>query len=380
MNCGDVMVAADWETEGLAGSDSQPGSRGESMASAFMETVSVPAIRSGAPGEQPAIAARLDAWEAEGLRPVAAGQPVRGVASAGGAAKGETRAAVPLSAHLANSLRKRWRGYCQELRRCQKGFTEESVHELRVATRRLISELVLLEGVVQTAALRDAHRTLKRRLKRLGELRDIHVQRLFIEDRLTRFPELLLLREYLLRKEKRLEREATRAVAKFKTAKLQQQLRAAAKNLARFSLDARRDSRLETALRAATDRAFQQTVRRLEAISPTDLKTVHRTRVAFKRFRYMVETIAPALPDFTASKLRALTLYQRRMGYLQDNEVLEGCLAEFIQRHQGTETLLAAFGQYLRRRKARLLRQFLKTANQLRTFWSSGEAGEKGSR
>jgi CHAD domain-containing protein len=249
-----------------------------------------------------------------------------------------------------------------------------------VATRRLISELVLLEGVVQTAALHDAHRTLKRRLKRLGELRDIHVQRLFIEDRLTRFPELLVLREYLLRKEKRLEKEAARAVAKFKTAKLQKQLRALAKTLARFSRNARRESRLATALHAATDRAFQETVRRLEAISPSDLKTVHRTRVAFKRFRYMVETIAPTLPDFTASKLRALALYQRRMGYLQDNEVLEGCVAEFVKRHRGTETLLASFGQYLRRRKARLLRQFLKTADQLRTFWTPGEAGEKGSR
>jgi len=146
--------------------------------------------------------------------------------------------------------------------------------------------------------------------------------------------------------------------------------------LARFSGNARRESRLAAAVRTAADRAFEETVRRRQAVSPADLKTVHRTRVAFKRFRYMIETIAPTLPGFDAQKLRALALYQRRMGYLQDAEVLERTVANFIARHRATEALLASFRHYLLRRKARLLRQFLKTADQLYTFWSAKPRGK----
>jgi CHAD domain-containing protein len=347
-----------------------------------MENVSVSPTPAGAHGEPAAVAAMLQVPDADLLQPRRA-EPAgpRGPgARIPKRAPAEAPPAEPLSSHLAGSLKRRWRSYWQELRRCQKGFTEESVHELRVATRRLISELVLLEGVFQTAAVQDAHRTLKRRLKRLGELRDVHVQRLFIEERLTRFPELLLLREHLVRKEKRLEKEAARAVGKFKTAKLQKQLQALVKMLARFSGNARRESRLAAAVRTAADRAFEETVRRRQAVSPADLKTVHRTRVAFKRFRYMIETIAPTLPGFDAQKLRALALYQRRMGYLQDAEVLERTVANFIARHRATEALLASFRHYLRRRKARLLRQFLKTADQLYTFWSAKPRGKNQSK
>ena len=50
-----------------------------------------------------------------------------------------------------------------------------------------------------------ARRVLKRRMKALGDLRDTHVQRLFIQCRMARFPELILVEDVLRRRERRLQ-------------------------------------------------------------------------------------------------------------------------------------------------------------------------------
>ena len=49
-----------------------------------------------------------------------------------------------VAACLANSLSNRWESYCKQLRQCQNDFSESSVHQLRVATRRLMTHYVLI--------------------------------------------------------------------------------------------------------------------------------------------------------------------------------------------------------------------------------------------
>jgi CHAD domain-containing protein len=52
------------------------------------------------------------------------------------------------------------------------------------------------------------------------------------------------------------------------------------------------------------------------------MRTVHQTRIAFKRFRYMLESLSPAITGPSRRQLRALAYYQRKMGIIQDHEVL----------------------------------------------------------
>ena len=122
---------------------------------------------------------------------------------------------------LAAALDSRWQSYCKQLRQCQEKFSEEAVHELRVATRRLLAQFTLLSCVAPSAALEKARRILKRRLAALGDLRDTQVQRLFIEQKAAGFPELVLLRGWLQRRERRLAKSAAEQVNRFKTRKLE---------------------------------------------------------------------------------------------------------------------------------------------------------------
>src|ERR1035441_784058 len=122
---------------------------------------------------------------------------------------------------LAAALDSRWQSYRKQLRQCQEKFSEEAVHELRVATRRLLAQLTLLGCVTPSATLEKARRILKSRLAALGDLRDTQVQRLFIEQKVPSFPELVLLRGWFQRRERRLAKSAVNTVNRFKTRKLE---------------------------------------------------------------------------------------------------------------------------------------------------------------
>ena len=235
---------------------------------------------------------------------------------------------------LAAALDSRWQSYREQLRQCQERFSEEAVHELRVATRRLLAQLTLLSCVAPSAALEKARRTLKRRLATLGGLRDARVQRLFIEQKLVSFPELVLLRGWLQRRERRLAKSAAEKVNHFKTRKLERWIAAMIGDLTAIARRSRGQSQLASAVLRAAAEAFAEAVERRRAIDLADLRTIHQTRVAFKRFRYMLESLSPGITGLSRRQLRALAYYQRKMGIIQDLEVMQASVARYSRRGQ----------------------------------------------
>jgi len=270
---------------------------------------------------------------------------------------------------LAKALDDRWQTYRKQLRHCREEFTEEGVHELRVATRRLLAQFVLLECVAPSASLEKGRRILKRRLAALGDLRDTQVQRLFVELKTARFPELALLHPWLRRRERRLVRSAAGKVNRWRTRKLEKWVAAMASELTSHTRGSRAQSQLASAVLRATAHAFAEAVQHRRAINPADPRTIHQTRVAFKRFRYMMESLSPALTGLSKRQLRALAHYQRRMGIIQDLEVLRRCVARFIHENSKTEPLLRPFCRHLQQRRARAVHSFLKSADRLFEFW-----------
>jgi CHAD domain-containing protein len=270
---------------------------------------------------------------------------------------------------LAEALESRWQTYRKQLRHCQDEFSAEGVHELRVATRRLLAQLVLLDCVTAGSPLEKARRVLKRRLTALSDLRDTQVQLLLIDHMIAAFPELAVLRAWIQRHERRLVESAADNVRRCKTRKLEKWLSAMAKELTNNAHSSRAQERLASAVLRATARSFAEAVQRRQAIDLAELRTVHQTRVAFKRFRYMVESLSPTLTSLSKQQLRALAHYQRKMGIIQDLEVMQRCLARFLQEHRKAEPALRPFSHHLRRRRSRALRSFLKTADRLFDFW-----------
>jgi CHAD domain-containing protein len=135
---------------------------------------------------------------------------------------------------------------------------------------------------------------------------------------------------------------------------------------------------LATNVFQATTDAFAEVVRLRQAIDSANSETIHSTRVAFKKFRYLVEALSPDFTGLGKSQLRRFGNYQRRMGDLQDLEMLQACVARFIQEHPETAATLRPFCCYLRSRRARTLRSALKHADDVFDLWYPARLDQHG--
>lgn len=268
------------------------------------------------------------------------------------------------------SLKKRWRDYRKELKRCRKRISEERVHDVRIAIRRLLATLSLIASVLPPGKVFRARNQLKKRLKMFAQLRDIHAQMVFIQSFVKSSPAVREYRHALekreLRGNQRLQRRLSRTEDELLVAaiaRLKDQLRTVAQEA---TSESHRISAVTTAFRAA----FVKVSKRHQAIRPAETATIHRARVAFKKFRYMTEALRPLLPGVTRRKLNAMRGYQARMGDIQDLEVLLHDLEKFIAK-KGKEGrpwdhLIAK----LQRRRSFLIRRFIRSMGRLNNFAS----------
>jgi CHAD domain-containing protein len=271
---------------------------------------------------------------------------------------------------LLDSLHERWRTFRLHLKRCQKAYSEEAVHDLRVATRRLLSTLDLLASIHPEGDLRKARRLLKKQLAMFGPLRDVQVQLLSIDKMLPSFPELQGFYDTLMKREHKLAQRLGAAVKRIKTNKVRKAMRAATKQVeALLGTPEMQQERRTEAIRAV-EVAFNRVVECKQAIDPTDSASIHRMRVAFKKFRYMVESLAPVLDRATSTQLKAMNAFQGSMGDIQDAEVLLTNATVFARKRSvENEASLARALEELSRRRTALIDAFLGAADTLYTFW-----------
>ena len=115
--------------------------------------------------------------------------------------------------------------------------------------------------------------------------------------------------------------------------------------------------------------AFARVARLCRHVRAGDTKTIHRTRIAFKRFRYMVEALAPLLPAVTPDHRRAMRGYQCMMGDIQDMEVLLAALDKFVQKEGVDAGSARRLKKELVRWRQLLIQIYLNAAGRLRRFW-----------
>ena len=272
---------------------------------------------------------------------------------------------------MLDSLHDRWQSFRTELRRCRKQYSEEAVHDLRVATRRLISTLELVDRIHPEAQLRTARQVLKRHLEMFGPLRDVQVQLLTVDKTLASFPELQGFYNFLARREGKLTRRLGLELKHVKIGKIRKSLAAAAKQLEALpdTPVVHRETRAAAIL--AIETAYNRVIERKQAITPAHVTSIHRMRVAFKKFRYMVEALGPLRGRTSSKQLKAMNAFQGSMGDIQDVEVLLANLQSFARTPdiEGEVTLARAL-EDLSRRRTVVIETFLVSVDIVFTFWT----------
>ncbi len=271
---------------------------------------------------------------------------------------------------LIDSLEERWRKYLKELRRSKRTCSEEAIHDLRVATRRLISTLMIVEMLIPDEKMERMRRRLKRLFDACSPLRDTQVQLLALEPQVEQHPELETLVTILKVRERNLIRTIGKKAGRIATARwsriigwIRQRLRE------QFSHPVMHEA-ATAVVHGAAARAFSTAVFFKERVVATQPRTIHRARIAFKKFRYTMEALAPLLPQLDKEQLKAMDAYQTRMGVIQDAEVLSGVLQRFAQgRTVSSRRKLAVVQRALRKHKRDLVEAYVNASDEIYSFW-----------
>ena len=263
---------------------------------------------------------------------------------------------------LLKALDGRWKNYRAELKRCREEFSNEAVHDLRSASRRMLAFIRLLKSISPRPRLQKLNRAFKDQLDEFDDLRDIQVVLAEVSETVKELPQLQEFQDHLKSVEKGLLktlRKRLRVVDLFDVSKRIRRLRESLKN----------ETASDLVLQSfqAVDDAFLITKRRRDWINPAQATSIHRVRIAFKTFRYMVEIIHPLLDNYPVKNLKYMHDYQSLMGEIQDVEVI-------LQTLTDAPVNVSSFDpqpvrRYYEQCHTKAISSYMERMNQLDTFW-----------
>lgn len=271
---------------------------------------------------------------------------------------------------LSRVLEERRRTFVLLLARCQRRATEPVIHDLRVVTRRLIAVMDLADSIVDHDGGRRERRALRKYLKGFNALRDVHVQLLAVRKMQRPFRSLGVYQNSLRMQERQLLRETGKHCAALKTETLNRRVQDLQNALMAIGAHPALAAAARVAILGTAAGAFARVAALRQSVAPDDPRTIHRLRVAFKEFRYLLEILGPLLPWVTPALRKAMNSFQTAMGEVQDNEVFLAAVNAYaaLPRRVPGPSLLDV-REFLARRKREAIGAFLQKADEAYGFW-----------
>ncbi len=256
---------------------------------------------------------------------------------------------------LLDLLDKYWETFSTLFKQVSKGLSDDFVHDLRVSARRLaaISDLLIPLTFDNTAG--DSLFALNRVIKLFGNLRDLEVQIDYTYHLLADHPELKDFYTALVTQQRQKARHVEHKIKTIKLDSLQTTKRRIKKRLLILFKDPVTREQIIADLRQNIDHALLSVLMAGDKIDPIDPETIHRTRLALKKYRYSVEVIKPFL-SITDQEMQSLLNYQTSLGDIQDLEVLINSLKRYMVRLNNVDhASLLSVKQLLENRKSILV-------------------------
>lgn len=309
-----------------------------------------------------------------------------------GGRSGNAQGVGPSGAWLEDSVTQRLDTWWRRAKQCRCDPSVESVHEFRVATRRLIAQITLLRCVQPGVRVGWVLRELKQERKALSPLRDHHIQSAFIDhyfqfalggglkQRAKHAGKGLSaeakLAACLVKREHRFVAAAGRMVHKFPLKRVRKKVRALLKEAVgpKTGVSPVLANRRAVALCRS---AWTEVERRFSGVDLDQPETVHCLRTAFRQFRYIAETLPASLTGLTPQALRRFAIFQRRMGRIQDLEAVELFLRDYIHENGDSAGSFSRFRRYLSRCRGRARAEFKKSCAGLADFLGTSNSGAK---
>ncbi|TFG59267.1 MAG: CHAD domain-containing protein [Deltaproteobacteria bacterium] len=239
------------------------------------------------------------------------------------------------AAFLAESGRKRLARVREHLKRAAANpASDEAVHDLRVAIRRVLAWIAVRDALLgPDRRLRESRRCLKALMSPLGKLRDAHVKRDWIRRVVPEGDEPSYLYAVQVASDVlRWEARVRKRLGAQSTRRLRVPLPKGAGG---------RGGQLEAAILAPDLlwRLEREVSKHLaSALDPAHPEALHRMRLAFKKYRYATEVLLPLFPKATEETAKRLHAFQTLLGTIHDCDVILAEAASFRHGILGQKT------------------------------------------
>lgn len=268
---------------------------------------------------------------------------------------------------FASTLEEQWKVYLECMRLFEHSASVKIVHDLRVSMRRLMTRIELVERFSPDRIIGKARATLKNQLSELSELRDVQVEIVRTRKILKSLPEITEFYDHLLQRKS----DCLNAARKISSRPDKESLENAI-NRTLIRLNSRQSNTTEATTLKVIDDAlqscFDRLSKRIQAVTLAKYSTVHKVRLAFKPFRYMLEMVQPVLP-IDPKKLQTAKTLARMMGRLQDMNVMTKDLVEFKWKTEQARNGIAKLWLDLEHQKSEAANQFQKALPKFGEIW-----------
>ncbi len=271
---------------------------------------------------------------------------------------------------LLRSFTERHRIFSYQLVKTRKRATEKAVHDLRVATRRLIAVTDIIRAMVPAADLSKTRKQLKQLLGALSELRDVQVQIITVRGLVGEFPAMNLFLTLLMVRQKQFLRREHAVLHEFQLKQIEDGIAETETRLQTILADPLLRDAARSIVIGKLAGTFSRAVQLKSAALSGKGTRIHRLRIAFKRFRYTVESLEAILPSVTSRMMRAMNAYQVRMGNIQDIDVLITSVRDHAKKHpRADQTQFMKLIDNLTERRRGLVLEFISSVDELNLFW-----------
>jgi CHAD domain-containing protein len=271
------------------------------------------------------------------------------------------------SFHLSGLLEDAWGRYRRASKRAKSKITEESVHDLRVSLRRLEAAMDLIRPLADDP-MQKARKKLERFFSSLNRLRDVHVQLLAVNNLIDAYPDIRVFQKKLLKKALSLS-QAFKEKLSDRRRKLKNSFDSALEN-SRTMLDEVPATEMRRIVVESAHDAFAALTDALRALDPLEIASIHRIRVALKKFRYMIQAAQPVLRDTPEPTLQNMHELQTMLGSVHDADMLLEALKSWgkKQKQKKRRALEPAY-EFLADRRRGAIDEALKRVHEIHTFW-----------
>lgn len=256
-----------------------------------------------------------------------------------------------------------WDKYHKRLAACHDEAGEEAVHKFRISIRRLLASIELFQALAPRRELRKLRKALKAQLDSFDALRDTQVMLLEIASAFETLPELYPFLKQLQIDEQRLSLQTSAVIQGIDDSKLQPLFKKARDHL----LDTLGKADLKPLILTIIDDIYRIVMDRYQLIDITQPGTIHRTRIAVKKLRYMLESSEIVLPPLPENHLKQIHAYLTSMGDIQDSSVLLLSLKGFF-----AEQVPLSVQAHYQHRHSTIINAYMCRREDILQFWRPG--------